>query len=396
VLSSRSMLEVSTVKRCFRVFFVLGVLAASAMTGSGMALAVSYPLAPQSDVIQDALDYLRSQQAADGSIGSYADSGWACIAIAAADEDPNDWDQGGDSLVDYLRDSPDYAGAFNLATAYARTVLVAIAAGEDPSAFGTYTGGTVSNGDFVQGLLDLYNGTQFEDGFGSTDLMNDDVWAVRALLAAGQPPGSPEVSGALDFVVANQDANGGWSWAAPGNAWYATSADDTAAALLSLLKAGYGRSSAAVRDGLVYLKGLQYDGGGFLYDENAWSYDNVSSTAWAVYAIGAAGENPVEGEWRLSGDTPIDYLLGQQQADGRFPYRDPLPGGYSELPVQNTAWAIEALAGAYYRAPADCVVGGMVERPSAIGLVGPWMAVAAGVALLLLAAVRRNGPRHTQ
>ncbi len=362
------------------------------MTVGVVGAASPYPLAPSTEVIQDALDYLRGQQAADGSIGSYADSGWACIAIAAAGEDPHDWNQGGDSVVDFLRDNPDYSGAFNLATAYARTILVAVAAGEDPSSFGTYTSGTVVNGDFVQGLKDLYNGTQFEDGFGSTDLLNDDMWAVRALLAAGESRTSDEMSGALAFIAANQDANGGWSWAVPGHAWYGTSVDDTAVAILVLLNGGYSPDSPVIQRGLDYLKSLQQGGGGFLYDANAWSYDNVSSTSWAVNAIGAARQSPTAAKWTVGGDTPIDYLLGQQQPDGRFPYRDPLPAGYSELPVQNTAWAIEALVGAHYRASTErVVVGGVAERVDIVSLLAPWCVVVAVLVVLVGRRVRRDG-----
>ena len=384
-------LEVLPVRRWFPSFVVMVAALVVSPLCSGVAASVSYPLAPSSNAIQNALAYLESRQAGDGSIGSYADSGWACIAIAAAGENPNEWDQGGDSLGVYLRDSHDYGGVFNLAAAYARTVLVAVAAGEDPSSFGTYSGGGVSDGDFVQALLDLYDGTQFEDGFGSTDTINDDVWAVRALLAAGESRDSSEISGALDFIVDNQDTNGGWSWAVPGHVWYATSADDTAAALLALLKGGRDPSSVVVRDGLDYLKGLQELNGGFLYDDNPWSYENVSSTAWVVYAVGAAGQSPVGPRWMASGHTPVDYLLGQQQADGRFPYRDPLPGGYSELPVQNTAWAIEALVGAHYRAPSTCIVGGVAETPGVAGQVLPWGALS-GVLLVFAAwRTRRKG-----
>jgi hypothetical protein len=74
-------------------------------TASGLA-AASYPLSPSDDAIQDALSYLRSQQSFDGSIGGYGPSAWACMAIAAAGEDPNTWENGGPSLVDYLKAGP--------------------------------------------------------------------------------------------------------------------------------------------------------------------------------------------------------------------------------------------------------------------------------------------------
>ena len=49
------------------------------------AMAVtSYPLPPDDDKVIDALDYLRGQQATDGSIGDFATSAWVVMAIAAA------------------------------------------------------------------------------------------------------------------------------------------------------------------------------------------------------------------------------------------------------------------------------------------------------------------------
>ena len=43
----------------------------------------SYPFQPTDDIIIEALGYLRSQQATDGSIGGFSVSSWAAMAISA-------------------------------------------------------------------------------------------------------------------------------------------------------------------------------------------------------------------------------------------------------------------------------------------------------------------------
>lgn len=127
---------------------------------AGVVSAASYPLPPSNSAIQEALSYLRGQQGADGSIGGFGDSAFACIAIAAAGEDPNTWENGGMSLVDYLKDGPsDVSGEFNMGTFLARMVLAAVAAGESPSAFGSWSGSnagvTITSGDYLDALKSL-------------------------------------------------------------------------------------------------------------------------------------------------------------------------------------------------------------------------------------------------
>jgi len=78
-----------------------------------------YPLQTTDTEIVEALDYLRGVQEADGSIGSYSDSAWVVLTIAAAGEDANEW--GDPSVVDYLKENAALlSGEFNLGTAARR------------------------------------------------------------------------------------------------------------------------------------------------------------------------------------------------------------------------------------------------------------------------------------
>lgn len=301
-----------------------------------------YPLPSSHPAVQDALDYLREQQSADGSIGGFSDSAWACIAIAAAGEDPNDWENGGSSLVAYLQQGPpEPFDEFNMCTFLSRMVLAAAAAGEDPLAFGDWSGlhggVEVVNGDYLSALKSLHDGTQFlQDLTGDPDsaaTLNSDFWAVRALMAAGESPGSSLIQSSVNFIIDNQEPDGGWTWGTTEHSYYApesTDVDNTAAAIVALCL-GEHADSDEVQEGLTYLRAYQDESGGF---ESVWMGVNVQSTAWSVAAIVASGGNPVEPEWMPVGSSPIDSLLNSQEEDGSF-------GGA----VWPTADAIAALVG---------------------------------------------------
>lgn len=347
-------------------------LALLLMSGGGV-VAAAYPLAGSDASIQDGLDYLRGQQAPDGSVGGFGDSAFACIAIAAAGEDPNTWSNGGASLVDYLKDGPsDVSGEFNMGTFLARMVLAAVASGESPASFGSWSGShlgvTVTDGDYLAALKSLHDGTQFlQDLTGdpdSAETLNDDFWAVRALIAAGESPYSQMVQSAVQFIMSHQEADGGWTWGTSSHTWYmpgSTDVDSTAAALVALCLAR--EHGTAVADGLSFMRSNQDSSGGF---NSIWMGVNVQSTAWVVDAIAASGQDPTDGAWTPVADDPIDYLLAAQLGDGSF-----------DGTIRATSDALAALAGAHYRGVAQAA-------PRTVGGEAFAADVAGSAALLLL------------
>ena len=347
-----------------------------------------YPLSPSVDAIQDALDYLRGQQSADGSIGGFADSAWVCIAISAAGEDPNTWDNGGPSLVDYLKDGPaDLSGEFNMGTFLSRMVLAAVASGDDPSAFGSWSGSNagvnIVNGDYLSALESLYDGSQFlQDLTGDPDsarTLNDDFWAVRALVAAGKSSYSSMTRNVVQHIIDSQEADGGWTWGTPDHTWYtpdSTDVDNTAAAVVALCLGGEAGSNS-VMEALAYLRGNQDASGGFV---SIWMGVNVDSTAWTVDALGASGDTPRASAWIPVSSGPIDYLLGSQEVDGSF-------GGT----IRSTADTIVALVGGYNRTStrvAPIAVGGEALAPNWVEVLVPPLAAMVGV-LVLMVGLRR-------
>ena len=298
----------------------------------------SYPLQPADEEVANALDYLRSAQTGDGSIGGFGTSAWVTMAIAAAGEDPHDW--GNPSIVDYLRENSELlADELNLVTGYERMILAITAAGENPYSFGEGDPTYAPNGDYVTKLKSYYDGNQF----GDDELLNDDFWGVLALISAGEDPESDITQSTMTFIKANQGGDGGWTWAIGGE----SDVDDTSAAIMALVAAGETLSLEAITMGLEYLSMEQGDNGGF----GMWGAVNSASTSWAIDAIVAAGEDPTSGDWTWD-DNPVNYLLSLQDTDGGFKWKEDSSSNKEWM----TADAIPALLGkpypvAVYEAP---------------------------------------------
>jgi hypothetical protein len=308
---------------------VTSIIALAAVVASSIMAPVmaadSYPLVTTDPEVADALDYLRGEQDSDGSIGSFVDSAWIAMAIAAAGEDPHDWQVGGNSIVDYLAAN---AASASSATDYSRMILAIVALGEDPTDFGSR--------DFVSLLEATY-----DDGsqqIGDETSLNDDAFGIMALIAAGQTQSSQIVSDAADFLLDNQNGDGGWGW----TVGTASDVDMSGAIIMALISAGESTGSAAITDALVYIKSTQQSSGGF----ESWGSTNAETDSWAINAIVACGQDPNGTAWSSTADnTPVDDLLTYQQAGGEFYFQDGLPGAW---PAQTTAKALVALLGEFY------------------------------------------------
>ena len=359
-----------------------------------------FPMDANDPELQGALDYLSDVQATDGSIGSYGDSAWAVMAIAAAGGDPNSFgspsvvncildnvDQlgselnlgtlagdlaravmataaagedphvwGDPSVVDYLKDNAALlANEYNLATGYERVILAIVAACEDPSGFGEGDETYAPNGDYLSKLQELHNGEQFTDGFGSTDTLNDDFWGILALIATGDDPDSEMIQSCAAFIKANQDEDGGWSWATTDNFWYSCSdVDDTAAAIMALVAAGESPDSTAITDALDYLSMNQDDSGGFGFEdwETGELIVNSGSTSWVIDAIVVAGQDPTSEDWTID-DNPVNVLLTFQEDCGAFIWYSGCWQG-CEAREKMTSYAISALLGKPYPVIPTC------------------------------------------
>lgn len=236
--------------------------------------------------------------------------------------------------LDYLKSVA--PGAFNPTNDYAKAILALTAAGKNPSAFGDI--------DYVAKLKSYYDGTQM----GDANLLNDDIWSILAL-AAIKETASAEAVSAKDFLLANQNADGGWGYDLTGG----SDTNDTAAAIIALKEMGFSSGDQVIVNALDYLWSLQNTDGGFPYNP-AWGSDSDSgSDAWVICALNKLGQDPTALD--QGGNNPLTNLESLQDSDGGFWWQDPaLSPAFNNKAM--TPFAVIALAGRsfpikYYEIP---------------------------------------------
>jgi hypothetical protein len=279
-----------------------------------------------------ALDYLKSQQNADGgfgsgfspdsTIGSTAD---VVLAIVAAGGDPASFHQGGNTPLTYLA-----ANAAAAATGgdLAKLILAAVAAGENPRQLGAV--------DSVAGLEGMI-GAEGKIGT-ETDTFVGHCLAVLALTGARRPL----PAAAADYIVAAQQDNGAWAW--DGSSATAPDTNTTAFAVQALIAAGGAADSEAVTDALAYYHGIQNDDGGWPYQSPSdfGTATDANSTAVTIQAILAAGRDAAGPDWTTAGgNAPISALEALQNESGAFAWQAAVPDDNLLATVQ----ALPALAG---------------------------------------------------
>ena len=310
-------------KWCLRILLVVVILLPCLMATPAVATG-PYPYLSTDSEVAEALDYLRGEQATDGSISDFATSAWVVMAIAAAGEDPNSWQVGANpTIVDYLEANASAAATVN---DYSRVILAIAAADGDPTSFGGI--------DFLSLLEAAYDGTQI----GDVALIHDDFWGVMALVAAGEDAVSSDaIQDSVTFILSNQNTDGGWSWGVGQD----SDVDDTAAAIMALIAAGESAGSASITDGLAYIKSMQMDNGGF----ESWGSSNAATDSWGIDSIAAAGQDPTDAAWESGlGNNPVDDLLVFQNSNGSFNWTQASPSNLSLM----TSYAIVALLGIPY------------------------------------------------
>jgi len=239
-----------------------------------------------------------------------AQSAWVTQALKAAGRDNLD--------LAYLND---WQGQH--ANDFAKTILAVVAAGQNPASF---------NG---QNLTERLLGYQNNNQLGSTNLLNDDFWGILALRSAGLLADQAAIQNSKNFVLANQNRDGGWGFDPGGS----SDTNDTAAAIMALVEAGVGAGDAVIVRALDYLRGLQNDDGGFGFVEGE---SDAGSDAWVIAALNKLNINPTA--WQINNHNPIGHLESLSLNDGSFRW---LAGDQAGNRLM-TAYAAVALAGASY------------------------------------------------
>ncbi|HHF58912.1 MAG TPA: hypothetical protein ENL44_01780, partial [Thermoplasmatales archaeon] len=300
------------------VLIMTGIMLISMLTTSTVnADPEKFPYSPSSDVIARALNFLRSKQSEDGKIGDPATTTWAAMAICAANENIESWN----NLVDYLEECINCLD-HEKATDWERHALAIVACNENPRNFGGV--------DFVEKIETFYDGEQI----GDRNLLNDDFWGIIALISCGVDRENSLIQNVKRYIIEHQNEDGGWGVSREGT----SDVDSTSAAIMALIACGENKSSDVVQKGLDFLRSKQSSEGGF----TSWGITNSASTSWAMMAICAAGENP--NNWIKNGRSPVDYLLNLQNDDGSFRWNESIDMNAEWM----TSYAIPALLGKYY------------------------------------------------
>jgi hypothetical protein len=348
-------------------------LAALALAAA-LVLPAAATATPQQLAVDRALAYLGTQQGSDGCIhgpngADPAASDWAAIAFARNGVDPASVQQaGGASLRDCLVALTALPPGTSALSAERHT-LALVAAGLDP---------TSTNGvDLVAFIEGTFDGTQL----GDRALLNDDVFGLEALTAAGVPASNPIVQADRAFVLGEQQPSGAFSFeafdAANPDAFAVlfADADDTAQAIVALTATGSVATDVPVARADGFLLGTRNVDGGcgwsplgpaveagfgalsadptqptaFVAAVQHATQSNSDSTSWTVMGIVAQGQDAQAAPWVTpTGASPISFLLGLQQADGSFAYRpaSAFDGAIpSFAPASSTAYAALALGG---------------------------------------------------
>jgi hypothetical protein len=271
-------------------------------------------------------------------------SAWVALALAAAGINPQDQATCGSDAYTFLEGhfregfQEELAWPAAAATAFERELLVVDASGTDPHDFAGF--------DLVAEILAraLPNGS-FPYVPGGRGEVNDTVFAMLALSPVAEPAAQEAVQNGADWLVTQQNDDGGWSWEVKGGR---SEVDLTGAAIEAFNAAGR-HDSEAQGKALEYLRNAQRGDGGFA-EFPGEAESNVASTAWGVQGLWAAGVNP---ETWLTGsgeatEEPLDYMESLQQPDGHIRWK-----ASSDLNgIWMTAYVAPAFAGQALPIPA--------------------------------------------
>lgn len=189
-------------------------------------------------------------------------------------------------------------------TDFESTLLGALAAGQNPRAFGKK--------DLVQAVISsqLQNG-KFADtiyGYGE-ELLNPHIYGIISLYAAGLS--IPNQEKATEYLLSKQHADGGFDWS---NASTRSNTDMTAMALIAMKALGLGTDHPSVEKALNYLKSLQNERGGF----SSQGVENPDTCSIIIQALLMHDIDPTS--WTKGSGDPVTAMLSYQKADGSFSY----------------------------------------------------------------------------
>ena len=240
-------------------------------------------------VVLSAVGYLKTQSL----------NWWSAMALAAAGESVQ--------LNDLPIDDSSLTGR-------EKTVIGLVASGYNPHQY--------YQRDLVAEIKNASRASQL----GDPRLLNDDIWGILALKAAGAASDDQAVKQSVSYLIANQNPDGGWGFMVNGQ----SDTNDTAMAILALRSVGESAESPTIKRALDYLLKSQNSDGGFGFTLGQKS--DTASTAWVMMVLERLNQ---ESAWQRAGT----FLLVQQQANGSFAWQK----GQTSGDDLSTAYAVMAL-----------------------------------------------------
>ena len=251
-----------------------------------------------------------NQNGAQAYLAAHGGNPWSVMALAALGQTPSSTafltSVNGDDAVDY--EAP---------------ILAITALGQNPRTFGS--------SDYVAALKSYHNNGQI----GDAETINDDIFGILALVAAGEPVSDPAIVDSKNFIINHQNNNGGWGFAVTSD----PDTNITASAILALLAAGVDKTDSRIQSAVSYLHTSQNSDGGFPYSPNSAS--DSASTSWVVWALNALDVN--QASWNKSNNTPHSYLESNQSDQGYFKFQS--NSGEDGFTPTTTSYAVIALQG---------------------------------------------------
>lgn len=271
--------------------------------------------------------------AADGG-----QAGRALLALTAANQDPRTF--GGYNLVLSTTAQLSPTGQLNATTAYRQGLAI----------LGLTAVRETIPTSATQWLIDQQQvGGSWDDGFGTTDAVDDTAMAIMALIAVGEATTSTAIYSATTFLANAQTELGGWGYSPsfPGQ-----SANSTALVLQTLSALGedfYSPTSSWAVSGTTPISALlsfQSSTGAFQTDFGQGPFDDFYSTVQSLPAV--TGKAYPLTSRRMAAQAAVSCLASLQ---------DPTTAGWEQFVGSNpnaagTSRAIQAIA-AYGGDPAD-------------------------------------------
>lgn len=321
-----------------------------------------------------AASWLHERQQENGSLGSSRglDAAWALLGLAGSGTHAADLRPAGNPLLPSAQDH--YAGLWAgpddvawsssgtlQATDYARTTLIAAAAGIDPTRI-------APRQHLIAKLARFWRNGYFQT---RTALLNQTIFGLLALQQVDAVP--PAVIEQLARnVEAAQHVGGGYSFVTAetpptipgGPSPLATPSNDldfTGAAIAALCGAGRTTADPSVADAIAFLQGKRLPNGAF-----GSTIGNVDSNAWVLQGLGACGVRRGTQAWADGGfESVVDWLVASQRGDGAWPLY-PEMGGSPPADAYATQDALRALIdrpGFAVQPPARASSADPVRRP---------------------------------